>query len=191
MKDYLEKNIRETVENPSQKEIGEILDLFEPKHFNKNDFIKEPFTISRKFGFLVEGTVRAVYYTKNGEEVTYKIHESNNFITDVISFRSKKIMPIGFKCMDKASLLLASQEKMQALLKTNLTLNIVIRECISEKIVEMGKSYFLFLTGNSKERYEFMLENHPYVKKFPLHFTASMIGITPTQLSRIRNEDSK
>jgi ribosomal protein L10 len=53
----------------------------------------------------------------------------------------------------------------------------------------MANSQYLFLTGTAKERYQFILENKPeLLKKFPLRFIASMIGITPTQLSRVRNK---
>jgi len=55
-------------------------------------------------------------------------------------------------------------------------------------MLEMAKRYYLFIAGTAKERYQFIIDNNPnLVKKFPLRFIASIIGITPTQLSRIRN----
>ena len=53
----------------------------------------------------------------------------------------------------------------------------------------MGKKNLAFLKGTAKDRYQFILENNPsLLKKFPLRLIASIIGITPTQLSRIRNK---
>jgi hypothetical protein len=53
----------------------------------------------------------------------------------------------------------------------------------------MAEIQFLFLTGTAKERYQRILENNPeMLRKFPLRFIASMIGITPTQLSRVRKK---
>jgi len=40
MKDSLEKYIKIKVDNPSVKEIQEILDIFELKNFDKKEFIK-------------------------------------------------------------------------------------------------------------------------------------------------------
>ncbi|NEQ55266.1 MAG: Crp/Fnr family transcriptional regulator [Leptolyngbya sp. SIO3F4] len=192
MKDILERHLREKVQSPSDKEIEEILGLFEPKQFNKNDFIKRPYTISRNFFYLIEGSVRSVFLKENGEEITYKIHEVNSFITDLLSYRSDEITPIGFRCIKKTDLLVASQDAVHQLLKTNLALNIAYREVLTKKLVEVGNSYMKFLTGNSKERYDFILKNYPdYFKNLPLKYIASLIGVTPTQLSRLRNENSK
>ena len=65
----------------------------------------------------------------------------------------------------------------------------MVRKYQKEQMLEMAKRYRLFIAGTAKERYQFMIENNPnLLKKFPLRFIASLIGITPTQLSRIRNK---
>ena len=84
MKDSLEKYIKTKVDNPSQKEIQEILDIFEVKNFDKKEFIKRPFTISKELGFLVEGNVRGTFYKNNGEEATFRLLGENSFIADAI-----------------------------------------------------------------------------------------------------------
>ena len=64
-----------------------------------------------------------------------------------------------------------------------------MREHIIKITIEMGKKNLAFLKGTAKDRYQFILENNPsLLKKFPLRLIASIIGITPTQLSRIRNK---
>jgi len=191
LKDALEKYIREKVKTPSEEEIQEILDIFELRHFNKKEFIKEPFTICKEIGFLVKGNVRAVFYKNNGEEVTFRILQENTFIGDAISIKTQEATPIAFESMSKVSILIASIEKMHDLLERNLALNIVMREHITDAALEMGRRHLLFLAGNAKERYQYILEQKPnLLKKFPLRLIASLIGITPTQLSRIRNKNS-
>lgn len=191
MKDSLEKYIKLKVDNPSDKEIQEILDIFELRHFNKKEFIKRPFTISKEIGFLVKGNVRAVFYKKDGEKATFRILQENNFVGDIISIKMQEATPIAFESMNKVTILITSIEKMHDLLKGNLALNIVMREHIANTAMELGRRHLLFLTGNAKERYQFILEQNPNLfKEFPLHLIASLIGITPTQLSRIRNKNS-
>ena len=59
---------------------------------------------------------------------------------------------------------------------------------MSKQILEIGEFYFAFITGTGKERYKMILEKNPnFLKKFPIRIIASLIGVTPTQLSRIRN----
>ena len=70
-----------------------------------------------------------------------------------------------------------------------MALNILVRKYQKEQMLEMAEIRFLFLTGTAKERYQRILENNPeMLRKFPLRFIASMIGITPTQLSRVRKK---
>ncbi|HAP64165.1 MAG TPA: hypothetical protein DCR93_33345 [Cytophagales bacterium] len=75
------------------------------------------------------------------------------------------------------------------LLDSNLTLNIIVREHMADRAVELSQRHLLHLTGTSKERYQYVMENNPRLhERLPLHLIASMIGITPTQLSRIRGQ---
>jgi len=188
LKGKLEHFLRSKVKNPSSEEINEVLDLFEPMHFKKKDFIKKPFTISKELGFIVKGNVRAVFTKKSGDETTFRILGENSFVADVHSARTNQKTPIGMECLDDVSLLMAPLSKVYNLLESNLALNIVLREYVTENALEIGKKYLQFLTGTAKERYQFILENDPkLLEQFPLRHIASLIGVTPTQLSRIRS----
>jgi len=72
------------------------------------------------------------------------------------------------------------------LLEIKLTFNRLLRECIADSLVDISKFGILFLTRTVKDRYRFILEDNPsFLNRFPLRFIASMIGVKPTQLSRI------
>lgn len=62
MKNSLEKYIRLQVDDPSESEIQEILEIFELKIFGNKEFIKRPSTISKQLGFLVKGSVKGTFY---------------------------------------------------------------------------------------------------------------------------------
>jgi CRP-like cAMP-binding protein len=189
MKNSLRKYILEQVVSPTDEEIKTILSLFHVKSFQKGEFFKKPFTTGKDVAFLFKGAVRIVIYKDNGDEITARIRQDNSFITDPFRLESTEISPIGIECLEDLDLLISPFEDFQKLLETNLALNIVVRKHLSEQMLEMGKKQYLFLTGTAKDRYQFILDNNPdLLKKFPLRFIASMIGITPTQLSRVRNK---
>jgi len=189
MKIQLKKFIEENVKNPKPEEVEEILQLFEERKLKKGAFFKKPFTRNKEFGFLVKGAMRLVIYKEGGEEVTARLVQENAFIADVISIQTNQLTPFGFECLSEVAMLVAPLEKIQQILETNLAFNVVMRKHVVEKATELGQKYLLFLTGNAKERYQFILENNPkLLEKFPLRLIASLIGITPTQLSRIRNK---
>jgi CRP-like cAMP-binding protein len=189
MKANLVEFIKARVKQPRTDEIDAILDIFEEKHLAKGDIFKQPNTISKDLGFVVSGSVRMFAVKDNGDEITGNIIQPMSFMADMMSVRTQESTPIAIQCLEKTSALVAPILAMQRLLETNLALNILMREYIADNAVELGKRHLLFLTGTAKERYQFILENNPkLLKKFPLRFIASMIGITPTQLSRIRNQ---
>lgn len=189
MKELLRQYLIDQVPNPKEEEIEEILSIFKVVDFQKGDFFKAPFKTGKEIGFLTQGAIRIIIFKDNGEEVTARIREENSFIADPYMLENNDPSPIGIECLEDLSLLVAKMTNFQSLLESNLTLNIVVRKFLSQQMREVGKQQLLFLTGSSKERYEFIIKQHPsLLKKFPLRFIASMIGITPTQLSRVRNK---
>ncbi len=195
MKEFLKQYLIEQVSSPKEEEIEDILSIFKVKEFRKGDYFKEPFKVGHEIGFLVNGAIRVIIFKENGEEVTARIREKNSFIADPFvleenfMLKNSEPSPLGLECLENQSLLVAKVADFQNLLEVNLSLNIVVRKFLSQQMIEMGRQQLLFLTGSAKDRYEFILTQHPnLLKKFPLRFIASMIGITPTQLSRVRNK---
>lgn len=189
MLDSLKNYIFEQVTHPNKKEVDEILALFEEQHFQKGDLFKKPFVEGTNVAFLAKGAVRIIIYKENGDEITARIRQDNSFIFDPFRLKDIKVSPLGIECLEEQTLLVTPIVEVQKLLETNLALNIVIRKHIMEQLGDLAQNQYLFLTATAKERYTYLLKNKPaMLKKFPLRFIASMIGITPTQLSRIRKE---
>lgn len=189
MKSILKDFIKQKLENSEEPELHEILDIFNEYSFRKGTILKKRDTINKKLGFLISGDIRAGIYSENGDEVTFRVLKKNSFIVDIISVRSKQPTPISFECLNDVEILMTPVVKFQKLLKTNFALNYVIREIIEDNFVALRKHQLTFLTGSSKERYQFILETYPnLIKNFPLKYVANMIGVTPTQLSRIRKD---
>ncbi|HAA11626.1 MAG TPA: hypothetical protein DCE41_07965 [Cytophagales bacterium] len=191
MKDALKHYILSKVPQPTQEdELAQILALFQLRHFQKGEFFKKPFEAGEHLAFLGEGAVRVIIYKENGKEVTARIRQDNSFLMDPARLTGITRSPIGIECLQDLTLLLAPIAEIKKLLDTSLTLNIVMRKHMTEQLVDVAKNQYLFLTGTAKERYQYIRDNHPdLLKKFPLGFIASMIGVTPTQLSRVRNQE--
>ncbi len=188
MKTQLEQFIRTHTKSPKESEIAAILNIFEERTYSKGSIFKAANTISQEVGFITAGSVRLYMVKENGQEVTGEILQHHSFVTDLISTRENTRTGLTIQCLEPSSILVAPVAMARELLEINLTFNILIREYIAGRAVELGKKQMLFITGTAKERYQFILQNNPdLLKKFPLRFIASIIGITPTQLSRIRN----
>lgn len=189
MKSQLKDFIHARVKRPSEKEMDEILSAFEERTYAKGEFFKKPHTIAKEVGFITSGSAKSVIIKDNGEERMGRLLPEGFFLFDLISVRKEEKTPIAITFRENSSVLVAAYPTLKALLETNLTLNIVVREYTADRTVEMGKWLMMFAMGNAKDRYQFILENNPnLLNKLPLRVIASMIGITPTQLSRIRSQ---
>lgn len=191
----LEQFIRQSVPSPKEEEIEEIHAIFKYKKFNKGAFFKTPYTIGREVVFIAQGAIRVVIYSNQGEETTVRIREKDILIADpfkLLKATESAPIEVGIECLEDFDALVCPVEKFSKILENNLTLNIVVRQHLTQQLIQIGQQLLLFLTGNASDRYQQILNNQPnLIKKFPLHFIASMIGITPTQLSRVRNKKHK
>jgi CRP-like cAMP-binding protein len=189
MQSKLEILIRQSVKNPLQEEINAIEGIFILREYKKGDVFKRSNTIAKELAFLIEGSARTHIVTPEGDEVTMMITEENNFIADLISVRTNNPTPLELDFLEDSTALVAPISAHIKLIETNLAYNILIREHLADQTMKHSKWFITFLMGNAQERYQFILDNYPQlINKFPLKFIATMIGVTPTQLSRIRNK---
>ncbi|MEL6649439.1 MAG: hypothetical protein AAFQ87_01415 [Bacteroidota bacterium] len=189
MKAQLEQLIRSKVKNPREPEIQEILAAFEARAYAKGQIFKNAHAHCTEIGFICSGSTRFFFVKESGVEITGAVILAGNFVTDLISIRGEEETPLCIEFLEDTNLLVCLLPRAKELLETNLAFNIVIRDHMAERAVQMAKRMALFLTGTAKERYEFFLQHNPkLLKKLPLRLIASLIGITPTQLSRIRNQ---
>jgi len=192
MKKQFEEFIFRRVKNAKQHEVEEILSIFSEKQFDKGVLFKKGNTVIRKLGFIVEGSARTYFINDKGNEITDEIVQKNNFLSDIISVRTEEKSPIIIEIIEKSIVFVAAMKSVWNLLEYNVTFNILIREHIGDRAMELLKRYLMFLNGTAKERYQYILDTNPEIlNKFPLKYIATMIGVTQTQLSRIRREKSK
>lgn len=189
MKKQLEEFIYRRVKNAKAHDVEEILSIFYQQEYNKRELFKERDTIIKELGFLVNGSARSYFINEKGDEITDGILQEESFLSDIISVRTAEKSPIVIEIIEKSTVLVAPMSSVWELLERNLTFNILIREYIGDKSMELVKRHLMFLNGTATERYQYLLTTNPsLLKKFPLRYIASMLGITQTQLSRIRNK---
>jgi CRP-like cAMP-binding protein len=173
MKEQLEYFIRQNVKNPRSEEIKDILNIFHKKSYKKGEYFKQYHQVFDKIGFIVEGIARYYFIKDNGNDITGRIIQKNNFISDLTSLRTRSRIPISVVFFQPTSVLVSTNKEFRDLLEVNLTLNIFIREYMTDNIVEMEKMRMLFLTGSAKDRYKFILENiQDLLNKIQLRFIA-------------------
>ncbi len=186
-----EEFIYHRVTTAKEDEVKDILSIFDEQVYKKGTLFKEQDTVIQNLGFLVNGSARSYFINEKGDEITDEVLQSKNFLSDIISIRTNEKSPIIIEILEQSNLLVATMDDARELLTHNVTFNILIREYMGDRAMLLVKRHLLFLNGTAKQRYEYLMATNPSLfKKFPLRYIASMIGITPTQLSRIRSKKS-
>lgn len=185
----LADTIKRHCPNAKENEVQLICDIFELKHLVKGDIIKKSDKQIPFINFLISGSVRFFVISKKGDETTYRIVDYPTFVDDKL-FRDFKNMPtMTIECIEKCTILEAKSSDFKRLLNSNLTLNIFLRNIMMEEVADFMNSILSFFSEEADGRYKQLMEKYPhYLKNHPLKYIASMIGITPTQLSRIRKK---
>ena len=189
MRNQLEDFIYQRVKKPKGSEVQEILSAFNEIRYEKSMFFKERDSMIKELGFLIQGSARSYFINAKGDEITDQIVENYNFLSDIISVRTGEKSPVIIEFLEFSVVLVAPMDKVWVLFEHNITFNILIREYLGDRAMELMRRHLMFLNGTARERYHYLLTSNPsLLDKFPLKYVASMIGVTPTQLSRIRSE---
>jgi len=171
------------------KELEQIFQIFECKTFCRGERFKHPDTIVSHLGFLQEGAARRYLYNERGEDITVQIIDRPGLVSDIHSLNRKQPNSLIIECLEVSTMLLAPIERVDALLERNLAFNILLRRVMATTLVPMIDRQILFLTSNATERYAWLQREYPeLLQRFPLRYLASLIGVTATQMSRIRRK---
>jgi len=143
----------------SEQEMAEIAKFFTVAHLKKNEYFLKEEQVCKKIGFLNTGLIRH-YYATNHKEVTRWMSLPNDFTTSLRSFILK----------------IPSIENLQAVTACELYITIEDR-------------VFSLIEKSAEERFEWMAKTQiRFIQQVPVMYTASMLGITPRHLSRLRKK---
>ena len=174
--------------NISIDDLKEVEKLFQITHLSKNEFICRADSKCISLNFIISGYVR-VYKYENGKEITQWISSPSEFITDLSSiiFNSNSrwniqaISDCQFYTITKAN-----YDKLNDLLPT---WSILEKQFIAKCFLILEDRVFSFLSLSSEERYNLLFESKKELfNQVPLNYLASMLGMSPETLSRIRNK---
>ncbi|MCC9042983.1 Crp/Fnr family transcriptional regulator [Myroides sp. M-43] len=172
----------------STQEVKVAEDLFVPIKFDKGEILISDLSKNCHLYYILEGYVR-VYTLMDGKEVTQWIGSPNYFITDLstwifntpIKWTIEAITPVKAIYITQKNYHLLSSQVNNWLEKERF----FIGHCFEQMEVRILE----FLTLTAEQRYlSFFKQSGSLFNEVPHQYIASMLGMSPETLSRLRNK---
>ncbi|MBD1434598.1 Crp/Fnr family transcriptional regulator [Sphingobacterium sp. DN00404] len=182
LKVYLRKLIHFT-----EKESEIFISLFSEAQLQKHDYFAKEGEYSSKLAFLSKGVMRAFFQNSSGNEYNKTFFTPPNFVAAYSSVTTKQRNLINIQCLTDCSILVADFDKVVSLYGEFPKIESLARVLAEYKFAIKEKREIELVTLEAKERYDIFKKEHPDLEnQISQYHIASYLGISPTQLSRIR-----
>jgi CRP-like cAMP-binding protein len=163
--------------------------LFSVLKIKKSDFFAKKGEYSKKIAFVESGILRAFYSNDRGEEYNKTFFTEGSFVGAYSSLVSGEQNLIDIDCLTDCSLYVAEFQSITLLYDKYPKIERLARILAEYFFVRKEKREIELVTLEAKERYAIFQKEHPKLEqRIPQYHIASYLGITPTQLSRIRSK---
>jgi CRP-like cAMP-binding protein len=136
--------------------------------------------------FVKEGCVR-IYYYKEDIDITESFEFENAFVARAESLFTGKPSRKAIQAIEDSSLIAIDSNKLFKLFESHHDLETLFRKIIEASYVSTVNRIESLQFNTAEERYFNLIKDHSNIlKRVPLKFIASYLGITPVSLSRIR-----
>ncbi|PSR56766.1 Crp/Fnr family transcriptional regulator [Adhaeribacter arboris] len=185
MTEKLKHYCRQTAGLP-EEDLALIDVYFHPITLRKKAFLWRTGEICSLIGFVSQGAIRHYFY-KEGEEKTCGISIENMFFTDYDSLYNHVPTPTNSQAIEDSVVLTITRPNLQLLYQQSPRFESFGR-MMAEKAVQTASERAASLSCDTpEERYlSLMAQNPQLFRRVPQKYIASMLGISPESLSRIR-----
>lgn len=179
--------------SPIKNETWEnVKQLFSETSLSKGDYFIKEGPVAKQIGFLYEGVVRAFYRSNEGIEYNKTFFTAPCMIGGYSSLITAKPNLINQQALTDCKLWVADYTLFCKLYNAHPDLERVARKLAELFFVNKEKREIEIVLLDADKRYRIFKDEHPELEQLiPQYHIASYLGITPTQLSRIRSEARK
>lgn len=176
----------------SQETIHALSGLFKSVVLKEGAFFIEEGKYAKEIGFLESGVVRAFFVNADGKEYNKQFFVGPTLVGAYTSLLTKQKNRIAQKALTDCKLWTVSFDEIERLYAKFHDLERLGRKIAEYYFIEKEKKELEMALLDAEKRYLILREEFPSLEmKIPQYHIASYLGISPTQLSRVRNKMSK
>ena len=154
----------------------------------KNEVLQDNYSPAKAIYFICKGLLRTYYLHEDGTIYNKNIFMENYFSASVVSLLNGENSYLCIQALEPSSVLEIDYKGYRHLIETNESFKTFYISYLEQNwIIVKEKNEISLIIDNATTRYQNFLEKHPNIeKRVSQHYIAAHLGITPTQLSRIR-----
>ncbi|OIV39898.1 Crp/Fnr family transcriptional regulator [Flavobacterium johnsoniae] len=159
----------------------------------KSETLLQNGEIAKNLHFIVKGVLRAFITDQQGNFYNKNLFLENYFAGSKVSLMLESPSNFTIEALEDSIIINLNYKRYISLINENDDLkNFYIAHLEKNWIIDKEQREIALVMQNATERYVSLLEKHPSIaERVPLLHIASHLGITPTQLSRIRKSLEK
>lgn len=163
------------------------------KSIKKGELLLQNGHVAKEIHFIVKGALRAFITDSAGNLYNKNIFLEGDFAGSTVSLIQQTPSDFAIEALEDSILISINYKKYRELIFQNDDLkNFYIAYLEKNWVIEKEQREISIVMENATERYLDLLSKHPDIsERIPLLHIASHLGITPTQLSRIRKNLEK
>lgn len=170
----------------SKQAQAAIAEIASQQHVNKNKELQAIGHTCKTIYFLKKGVAR-IYYFKEAIDITESFSFENSLVVRYESLFTAQPSKKGIQVLEDAELIALPSAKLFSLYDTHPDVERLFRKLFEVALVEQINRIESLQFHTAEERYAALIKEAPdVIKRVPLKFIASYLGITPVSLSRIR-----
>lgn len=168
-------------------EISLITEAFKFKKISKGSFFVQEGKTSKYLAFISKGLFQ-YFYLKDGKEITTYVSGENTFLTSVSSFYKQQPGKEFVRALVDSELWQIHYDDLKKLKKESNAFRTFYIDAIEQVLAGIDESRSKLIIMTAEERYASLMKEEPaLLQQIPLQYLASILGVTPRHLSRIRN----
>jgi CRP-like cAMP-binding protein len=167
--------------------LQRIEDAFSLTTFDRGAMLVEYGKTSRQIGLVKSGMFQ-YYIVKDGDEKTSYVSIEKTWLASLSSFLNERPAMENIRALSDSSIYLISKPELKTLIATVAGFKDFYIGLLEGSICGIDATRHDLLMLTAEQRYEKMLKDEPHLlQQIPLQHLASMLGVTPRHLSRIRS----
>ncbi len=171
----------------SVQDLNYFSDLFSAKQYCEKNYFIRVNSLTNSCGFVYNGIMRSYISDNEGKEANLRFIQKYGFISG--SFAKGASSSMNIQSLIDSEVFIANWNSVSDFLKSHKTLRIFFNDLLASGHQNIIQRLSVYLRNDAKERYELFLHEYPnLINQIPHYHVANFLGITPIQLSRIRQK---